>query len=310
MSTSQPPPPPQADPVPRPSPASTFAAKAAIIAAPGTITFALLYYFGSLYIKAYYSALGVPAEDLGFSVQGIVANSTSAVFLPLCGLLASGLIVLLALGWLGRRLAGPVNATRRRTAIIWLLAVGVAMMLLGLPVFFSDLVSLFPAGWPRRFLPGLMVAVGATLAVFAVHLRLSESGEVRMRQASPSDRTWLAAGTLLIGLLTLSLFFDMAQYVAGLGRGDAQLYAMGGYSGAPFVMIHSRVPLRHHARSIVFTDYGGQGVPYRYEYRGFRLLAKSPTRFYLVSYDSRWDDRHVVVLPDDDGIAWLEIRGA
>nr|WP_253267958.1 hypothetical protein [Streptomyces asoensis] len=309
MSTSQPPPPPQADPAPRRSPASTFAEKAAIIAAPGTITFALLYYFGSLYIKAYYSALGVPAEDLGFSIQGTVANSTNAVFLPLCALLVGGLIVLLALGGLGRRLADPANTARRRTAIIWLLAVGVTLMLLGLPVFFSDLLSLFPAGWPRRFLPGLMVAVGATLAVFAVHLRLSKSTGVRLRQASPSDRTWLAVGTLLMGLLTLSLFYDIAQYVTGLGRGDAQLHAMGGYRGTPWVMIHSRVPLRHHARSIEFTDYGGQGAPYRYEYRGFRLLAKSPTRFYLVSYDSKWFDRHVVVLPDN-GIAWLEIRGA
>ncbi|MEU5364568.1 hypothetical protein ABZ354_13915 [Streptomyces sp. NPDC005925] len=304
-----PPPPPHADPAPLRSPASTFVEKAAVIAAPGTITFALLYYFGSLYNKAYYSALGVPVEDLELSIQGIVANSTNAVFLPLCALLAGGLILLLTVGWLGRRLSRPENAARRRSAITWLLTVGVVMMLLGLPVYFSNLVGLFPAGWPRRFLPALMVAAGSTLAVFGVHLRLSAGTGVRLRQASPSDRTWLGVGTLLLGLLTLSLFYDMALYVTGLGRGDAQLHAMGGYRGTPWVVVHAYVPLRHHARSIEFTDYGGESAPYRYEYRGFRLLAKSPTRFYLVSYDSRWLDRSVVVLPDD-GVAWLEIRGA
>ncbi|MET9733801.1 hypothetical protein ABZZ79_25055 [Streptomyces sp. NPDC006458] len=45
--------------------------------------FAPLYYFGSLYIKAYSSALGVLPEDLGLSVQNVVASSTSGVHLRL-----------------------------------------------------------------------------------------------------------------------------------------------------------------------------------------------------------------------------------
>ncbi|SOD65188.1 hypothetical protein SAMN06272781_0037 [Streptomyces sp. 1222.2] len=68
--------------------ASTFVEKAAYVAAPGTVAFALLYYFGSLYVREYYSALGVVPEDLGMSVQNVVASSTKAIFLPLCLLLA------------------------------------------------------------------------------------------------------------------------------------------------------------------------------------------------------------------------------
>ncbi|MDT9697914.1 hypothetical protein [Streptomyces sp. P17] len=297
------------EPPPRRSPASTFVEKAAIVAAPSTVTFALLYYFGSLYIKAYYSTLGVLPEDLGFSVQGIVASSTSAIFVPLCGLLAGGLVVFLVFGWLGRALAGPDRAVRRRTAIVWLLTLGVALMMLGLPVFFTDLVSLFPEGWARRFIPALMVAVGATLAICAVHLRLSESTGIRVRAAPAAERTWLAGGTMLIGLLTVSLFFAMAQYVADIGRGDAQLDAEEGYRDTPWVVVHSKVPLAHHAKNIRFRDYGSENAPYRYEYKGFRMLAKAPGRFYLVSGTSRYHDRRVVMLPDD-GTAWLEIRGA
>ncbi|MGC0330121.1 hypothetical protein RKD23_003111 [Streptomyces sp. SAI-170] len=307
MSTSQTPAAPE--PPPPRSPASAFLEKAAIVAAPSTVTFGLLYYFGSLYLKSYYSALGVLPEDLGFSIQGVVANSTSAVFLPLCGLLAAGLIVFLGLGWLGRVLAGPEHAVRRRAAVVWLLGLGIALILVGLPAFFSDLAAVFPVGWPRRYMPGLLAALGSTLAVFAVHLRLSEGTGTRVRDAAAGERMWLAGGTLLIGLLTVSLFYAMAQYVADVGRGDAVLDAEEGYRGTPFVVVHSKVPLDHTAKSITFKDHGRRSEPYRYEYRGFRILAKAPARFYLVSYASRYEDRHVVVLPDD-GTTWLEIRGA
>ncbi|TVZ77089.1 hypothetical protein FB157_14039 [Streptomyces sp. BK340] len=106
---------PLAGPQPPPghSPVSSFAQEAALVAAPGTIALALLYYFGSLYIREYYSTLGVVPEDLGMSVQNVMANSTSAIFLPLCVLLAGGLIVFLVFGRLEQALAGPEHAVRR-----------------------------------------------------------------------------------------------------------------------------------------------------------------------------------------------------
>jgi hypothetical protein len=301
-------PPIESEPPPARSPLSTFVEKAAYVAAPGTVAFALLYYFGSLYVREYYSALGVVPEDLGMSVQNVVASSTKAIFLPLCLLLAGGLIVFVVFGWLGRALARPEHEVHRRTAIVLLLAVGVAVMLMGLATLFSGLVAIFAPGVARTFMPALMVAVGSTLAVCAVHLRLSQSPETRVGQPA-DDRGWLAVGTLLIGMLTVSLFFDMAQYSAVVGRSDARLDARRGYEDTPFVVIHSRVIVPHHAKGIRFKDHGSAGGPYRYEYRGFRLLMKSPTRFYLVSYVSRWKDRRVVVLSDDRTV-WLEIRSS
>ncbi|MFE9023238.1 hypothetical protein ACFYNL_32350 [Streptomyces sp. NPDC007808] len=289
------------------SPTATFVQKAAYVVAPGTVVFALLYYFGSIYNKAYYSALGVIPEDLGFSVQGTVASSANAVFIPLCLLLAGGLVVYLLLGWLGLALAEPEHAARRRSVVGLLLAVGAAMVLVGFPALFTNVAALFPAGWPRRFIPALLVALGATLAVFAVHQRLSEGADDSVLRARAADRMWLAGGTLLVALLMLSLFYGMAQYVADLGRGNAILEAERGYPDSAFVVVHSRLPLSHHAERIGFTDHGGVGGTHRYEYRGFRLLAKTPSRFYLVSHATRHRDRLLVVLPDN-GSAWLEIR--
>lgn len=89
-----------------------------------------------------------------------------------------------------------------------LFAVGVAMMLMGLAALFSGLVAIFPPGMPRTFMPALMVAVGSTLTICAVHLRLSQSPETRVGQAPADGRVWLEVGALLIGMLTVSLFFD------------------------------------------------------------------------------------------------------
>lgn len=301
MSTPPEPPP---SPEPARSPAATLMRKTAYIAAPGTIVFALLYYFGSLYIKAYYTTLGVFPEDLGFSIQGTVASSTNVIFLPLCMFLIGGLISFLALGWLAQRLDGPRRAARRRTAISWLLALGVGVVLVGLVAFVWEVL---PTQWAQRFVPALTVAVGATLAVFAVQLRLTTDAGARNRHP-PGDRMWLAGGTLLLALFTLSLFYDMTQYVAAVGRGDARSDTDGGYRGTQWVVVHSRVPLAHYAPGIISRDRGPGLGPYRYEYQGFRIIAKAPNRFYLVSHTSRWNDRVVVALPDD-GTVWVEIRG-
>ncbi|MFD8131396.1 hypothetical protein [Streptomyces mirabilis] len=49
-------------------------------------------------------------------------------------------------------------------------------------------------------------------------------------------------------------------------------------------------------------DLGDRAGPYRYEYIGFRLIAKSPSRYYLVSKTADYNSTKVVVLPDDDTV--------
>jgi hypothetical protein len=288
---------------------ASFVRKTAYIAAPGTIVFALLYYFGSLYIKAYYTTLGVLPEDLAFSIQGTVANSTDVIFLPVCLFLIGGLISFLALGRLTRRLDGPGRDARRRATITWLLLLGVGLALLGFVAFVWEVL---PTDRAQRFLPALMVAGGATLAVFAVHLRLTApSGATHSgarNRPPPDNRLWLVGGTLLLALLALSLFYDMSQYVGAVARGDARSKTDGGYRDAQSVVVHSRVPLAHYAPGITPKDRGPGFGPFRYEYQGFRIIAKAPNRFYLVSHTSRWKDRVVLALPDD-GTVWMEIRG-
>ncbi|MFF4364520.1 hypothetical protein [Streptomyces sp. NPDC001594] len=298
---------------PAPPPHKSYLDVAAMIAAPGTVVLGLLYYFGNQYNEAYYRAFGVPLSDLPLSIQAVLARSPQAVFFPVWVLLVCGLLVLLVLGWLGHALARPENAGRRRTAYRALLAVGLLLGVVGgYPVFFrDDLFTFLPAGWPRGLLPTLVVALGASLAFFAVQVRLGQHDPGRRnRRVRDADRLWLVSGALLLGLLILSLFNGMSRYAAMAGGTQAESDADSGMRRYPAVEVLSRLRLVHHATDIDFEDLGAGAGPYRYRYRNFRLLLKTPTRFYLVPYYGGYKDSVTVVLPDDDGTVRVVMKGS
>jgi hypothetical protein len=113
---------------------------------------------------------------------------------------------------------------------------------------------------------------------------------------------WSAGGALLIGLLALSLFFGTTRYVVMQGETLASNEIQGGFQESLPVVVYSRIPIVHNATAIGYRDMGVGKGPYRHRYVGFRLLVKSPTRFYLVSYASRTMDYLTVVLPDDESL--------
>ncbi|QES46583.1 hypothetical protein DEJ50_00685 [Streptomyces venezuelae] len=303
----------QAQQPPSAPPERSFLDKAAYVAAPGAVVVGLLYYFGNQYNEAYYRAFGVPLSDLPLSIEAVLARSPQTLFFPVWVLLVCGLLVLLVLGWLGHALARPENERWRRTAYRALLAVGLLLGVVGgYPVFFrEDLLAFLPAGWPRGLLPSLVVALGATLAFFAIQVRLGQHDAGRRNpRARDADRLWLVAGALLLGMLTLSLFHGVSRYAAMAGEAQAVADANGGMQRNPAVEVLSRLPLVHHAKDIEFMDLGAGAGPYRYRYRGFRLLVKTPTRFYLVPYYGGYKNTVTVVLPDDDGTVRVQMKGS
>ncbi|GGT28174.1 hypothetical protein [Streptomyces purpureus] len=307
----EPPPRPVPEPAPEPEPRSapppptgTFFDKAAYVVAPGTAVIGLLYYFGSVYTDSYYAGFGVPSADLQLSVQAYLAKGPDAVFGPVWFLLVCGLVVLLVLGRIGHVLARSGNELRRRAVSRWFLAVGILMVLLGFPLYFGEASLLLPASWwGTRIVPSFVVALGATLAFFAVQQRLQRSAENQERHDETADRMWSAGGALLIGLLALSLFFGMTRYVDMQGGSHAWDEIQGGHEGSLPVVVYSRIPIVHHADGIKHEDMGIGKGPYRHQYRGFRLLVKSPSRFYLVTHASRVMGYPLaVVLPDNDTV--------
>ncbi|MGW4566752.1 hypothetical protein ACWEN3_31600 [Streptomyces sp. NPDC004561] len=280
--------------------------------APGTVVFALLYYFGNAYITSYYSFFGVPANDLQLSSQGYVVKSDDALFLPLWFLVCCGIGALLAFGLLERLLVRGSRSLR-----CWvprgLLGAGTVLMLLGLVVFleppwYANAVTdrLWP-GTTREFLPTLVVALGAAMGICAVHLRT-----VRRRRPNThrtDDRLWLVGGSLFTAMLVMTLFFGMARYAHDSGLAHAGQDANGGYRDKPRVRVYSRQPIIYDLPDVARADLGAGHEPYRYRYQWFVLLAKSSGRYYLVSESLPPSGQAtVVLLPDNDSVR-VDVRG-
>ncbi|WP_225833257.1 hypothetical protein [Streptomyces sp. NK08204] len=274
--------------------------------APGTVVFGLLYYFGSTYITSYYSFFGILASDLQLSSQSYVARSDDALFLPLWFLFCCGLAVLLAFGLLERWLLRSGRSLRRRVTR-GLLGAGTVLTLLGLVVFMgpawwnNEIIARLQPGLVREFLPTLVVALGTTMGICAVHLRMAH--QRRLNAGRPTDRLWLVGGSLFTAMLFLSLFFSMARYAHDAGLAQAQLDARGHYRGRPWVRVYSRQPIAYNLPDISREDLAPDHGPYRYRYEWFVLLAKSNGRYYLVNRSWHpFSNNTVVVLPDDDSV--------
>ncbi|MFE3244341.1 hypothetical protein [Kitasatospora indigofera] len=286
--------------------------KAAYVLAPGTLVIGLLYYFGSTYTAAYYAFFGVPTSDLSFSVQGYLANSANAVFLPVWSVLCCALVVTLVLCAADGRVRLRRGAAGWRRAYPVLLLAGLALLLLGFAVFLEppwwsrSVLSRLRPGWPRELVPPLVVAAGAGLAVGAVSLR--RLGRRPVRGGAPGERVWTATAAVLVAMLVLTVFFALARYAGDTGRAKASADAASGFRGGTFALLYLRHPMVYDVTGISFHDMGEGGGPFRYRYAGFVVLAKSPSSYYLVSHEWRPGNDVTVVLPEDDSVR-VEVRG-
>ncbi|MEU9923946.1 hypothetical protein AB0H51_22095 [Streptomyces griseoluteus] len=284
----------------------SFFEKAAYIVTPGSVVFALLYYFGYTYRSAYYAHFGLGVGDLGFTPQDYLLGSPAAVFLPLWMLLVLGIIGVLAFRALERWLSHPDGAERRGPVIRVLGALGVSLLLLSFPVFLEPtwwrtmMWFLLPVGWLRVLLPAVLVAVGGLLVLCAMYLTRDPQRR--------GGRFWGITEGLLVSATTLIVFFALARYAHGAGTSAAREEAENNFRDTTQVLIHSRQPIVPTAPNVQCTDQGAAHLPYRYQCTGFRVLAKSSTRYYLVPsvHQAGWD--LILVLNDDNSIR-VEVRG-
>jgi hypothetical protein len=298
----------------------SFLQKAAYVVAPGTVVVGLLYYFGSTYTAAYYSYFGVPLSDLQFSVQGYLANSPSAIFFPVWIILCCGLLFLLMAGMLERRLVKLNRDGVRRSTYVRILSVGICLLLVGFLVFLgpswwsNSVVHRIPSSWAQDLVPPLVVGAGAATAAFAIRLRAGsrtssqDPDPADEHDPDPVDRFWTVAGALLLAMLTMSLFFAGARYAGDAGNAQAKTDAANGFPGRNLVLIYSKAPIVSDAQGILFDDLGASAGSFRFRYRGFVILAKSGSRYYLVSHTWTPDSAVTVELPDD-GTVRVELRG-
>jgi hypothetical protein len=109
--------------------------------------------------------------------------------------------------------------------------------------------------------------------------------------------------TVLIGVVTLSLFWAAQDYALGFGRGRA--YAVSRDLGRlPQIVIDTRDRLDL-TSPFLNEESLTEGSDYRFRYTGFRLLAESNGRLFLISEDWTQSAGEILMLSDDQVRAWF-----
>ncbi|GAA2428975.1 hypothetical protein [Streptomyces macrosporus] len=284
----------------------TFIEKAAYVVTPGTVVFGLLYYFGNMYYNAYYSYFGIHASDLALTTQDRLVGSPPAIFLPLWAMLAVGFAVFLVFPLVKHRIfyAKALSKQRRAQWIIALL--GAFLVLLSFPIYmragwWMAFTSRFlPRTWLKDLVPLSLVAAGALLLLLVLYLKRGAGQR--------GDRSWRIAEGCIIAMVAMVVFYATTQYAGGAGRSKAASIARSDYVGLTPVLIHSKTPIFPSSPAAQCEDRGAAYMPYRFRCKGFRVLAKSSTRFFLVPWQRPRDGDITLVLRDDDTIR-VEVLG-
>lgn len=283
----------------RPLPGKTFLEKAAIVVAPGSVIFAMLYYLGRTRVNAYYSVFGISVTELGLSTEEYLLASPNATFFPLWLLLLAGLLGLMVFAVLDRRLTQTAE-TRLRRRIYRGAAVAGGVLLL-----FSFIAVYVRPGW---YLAPLLGALGAASAIFGLALRRGGSRAVAPGQAGAPgagrERLRTLVGAVLVAMLTLCVFSGVAWYVHREGRAVAIRELREGLENRPRVRLYAQSPVFGVPEHLLTKEYR----PYRYVYDRFAVLTTSSSRYYLVP--RKPPVRRLVTVRRDDATMRVEVEQA
>ncbi|MFH8370764.1 hypothetical protein [Streptomyces sp. NPDC018031] len=283
----------------RPPQGKTFLEKAAIVVAPGSVIFAMLYYLGRTRVNAYYSVFGISVTELGLSTEEFLLASPNATFFPLWILLLAGLLGLMGFAVLDRRLA-RTEASRSRRRIYRAAAVTGAVLLL-----FSFVAVYVRPGW---YVAPLLGGLGAAAAIFGLALRRGGSraaaeGPAPGGPGAGRERLRTLVGAVLVAMLTLCVFSGVAWYVHREGRAVALRELREGLDDRPSVRVYAARPVFGIPERLL-----EKYQPYRYVYDRFAVLTTSSTRYYLVPRTP--PVRRLVTVRRDDPALRVEVEQA
>ncbi|MDR7276220.1 hypothetical protein [Catenuloplanes atrovinosus] len=266
--------------------AGTVATQTALISA-------VLYYFGTIRLRATFDYFGVDASALGFSVADYLIHSVNAAFQPL---IAVGLAALPALT-LHRRIVVPVlrgTATPRRTRWIRRGArVCRTAGMAGCALSAAGLLDRGRIGQPLGIALPLILAGSVGLLAYghALHGRPAQPEEA----AIPARLRSLTLAVLAV----TALLWATGLYAQRIGR-DYARYLAANLDGRPRVVLYAAERLAIAGDGIESQDLGPLAGRYRIRYWNLRLLAQRDDVLLLLPASWRPGAGPVYVVPAAD----------
>jgi hypothetical protein len=298
------------------------------IFAPITLLTALLYFFGYLRERAFYSYFGLDLGSLGFSTTDYLVRSAETVFRPVAVLLAIalgavvlhiGLTIALdradiraeadakarakALAEAGDAISGDTDDDKRVTSRIALAIAAVAVALL---VFGIGDLGLAAVRIGELLLAPLALITGAAGVEYAVHLAQDRSlRSAQLRRLL--GQTGAARRGLLIALAVFSAFWATSDLADREGTAAAHVIA----DTLPIqtkVIVFSRERLQLTGPGVQLVQLTTPNTVYHYRYNGLRLLLHTSDRWFIVR--ASWTPnggQGVIILQDDPQNVRIEV---
>ncbi len=252
----------------------SFRALAGFIA-PVTILTALFLYFGYVWTDSFYEYFGVDAATLQFSPQDYMLRSVAALYVPVGAILLFGLIFV----WIQPSVIALV--LRNRHARWWqpawqgLVALGTLLVLAGV------VFVLVPGTTAQDSMLAPLSLAGGVLVLTCSRSLGTVRARGRLRRAGSRERI---PTTLVLGLVTLCLFWSANSFAQQYGRGMAVTLSQE-IRLRPAVILDTTeelfLQLPGVTESALPTVSADQQFHFRY--RGLRLLAQAADRMFFVS---------------------------
>ncbi|RYE40313.1 MAG: hypothetical protein EOP24_41280 [Hyphomicrobiales bacterium] len=291
------------------------------VVAPTTLITGLCYYFGVIYLNAYYTYFGLDDDALNFSTAEYVRKSVVVLYPALVFLLAAtcaGLWILVygrralrrgrpsrrvhRLGWAAIA-AGAVLAT----IVVWSVVAPILSILIGSSVPILDWVLHSVPKLETPLIPATL-GIGALLIAAGTEVLVTLRSRSSPRLATTAERlTWLLTGAALV----LALFWQTNLYATFHGRVDAQATVSKLWTKQSVVALDTTEPLFAPPSQVHETALDPQTAQqYRYRYQCLRMLAVRPDRWVLVP--ARWSESYgyALIVPVDTSVRIIVTRRA
>jgi hypothetical protein len=255
---------------------------------PATLLTGILFYFGYVSARSFYTYFGVSLSALDYSPTGYLVRTADTFFRPVATLL----VVLLAA--LGLHLAlGHLLPVRKNHVARWLAA---SLCATGLVAATYGLMGIY--GWLYSFLSPLALACSTAALEYGILLAVRYGSLPAHLQKILETGVFLRRGLLIFVALT-AVFWAVTIQAFSRGIVSAKAFE-GSLSIQSQAVVYSEKNLHLFGPGIGTTNLNDPEGIYHYRYNGLRPLLYANGRWFLVPVGWTHDNGATVIVLQDD----------
>ncbi|WP_158852657.1 hypothetical protein [Saccharothrix deserti] len=261
------------------------------LAGPAGLVTGVLYYFGYISAKAFYSYFGVSLSALDFAPTSYLMRTADTFFRPAATLLTVAALVLVIHRVLGLVL-DHAGAAWVRQVVAGLGGVGVVLGAVGLAGLYGE---------PRGLVSPISLAASALLVEYTLwtvdhHETCFPAGVTAPARAGVGMRRGV-----LVALVLIAVFWAVTNLAEARGTSNARLTELA-LPLQPQAVVYSQEDLHLPGPGVGVARLEGEDGAYRFRYNGLRPLLYANDRWFLLPVGWKHDNGStVIVLQDDPG---------